>query len=211
MKVIAIIGTRRKKGNVTKLCEQIFLGAEKINHQTELINLYDYQINYCIGCWACAKNGRCSQKDDFESIYKKMMDSDVIVLASPVYWGNISAIMKNFFDRHTSKMIFPLGVHGISKQTFKTKIKFALKALSNFGPKKIDERKKKFILVSASTQPFRFLSNEVPSTLKTMKIFVKKFRGKILSTLVYTDTLIKFCNKEDRILKKAFRIGLKIH
>ena len=110
MKILAIIGTNRKKGNITKLCEKILEGANENGHQSELINLYDYKINYCRGCWACTSNGECSQKDDFNQVYNKVVDADVIIISSPVYWGNITAIMKNFFDRHTAKMTIHLTV-----------------------------------------------------------------------------------------------------
>ena len=100
-KITAIIGTHRKKGLVSSLAEKILDGAKQNGHLTELINLYDYNIGYCIGCWNCAKTGKCFQNDDFELIYNKMKESDIIIIGSPVYWGNISGIMKNFIDRHT--------------------------------------------------------------------------------------------------------------
>ena len=210
MKVLAIVGTNRRKGNIVKICEQILAGAESNGHQIELLNLYDFQINYCIGCWACAKNGTCSQKDDFESIYAKFSEADVIVLGSPVYWGNVTGVMKNFFDRHTAKMTFPLDAKNISKKPFRDKIKFALSSLKNFGPKNPNERKKEFILVSASTYPFRFIMYEVPPTIRAMKIYVSKLRGKVISILVYTDTLIQFFNKKEKILRKSYRLGKRL-
>ena len=210
MKILAIIGTNRRKGNIVKMCEQILAGAESNGHQTELLNLYDFQINYCIGCWACAKNGTCSQKDDFERIFAKLSEADVIVLGSPVYWGNVTGVMKNFFDRHTAKMTFPPDVKVISTKPFLAKIRFALDSLRNFGPKNLEDRRKRFILVSAATYPFRYIMREVPPTIRALKIYVSKLRGRVISTLVYTDTLIQFFNKKERILRRAYKLGKKL-
>jgi multimeric flavodoxin WrbA len=59
MKVLAIVGSKRNEGLVSRMCGRIFEGAAANGHQTELINLYDYQIGYCTGCWVCAKLGKC--------------------------------------------------------------------------------------------------------------------------------------------------------
>ena len=212
MKIIAIVGTNRRKGNVTQLCEKILEGANENGHQSELINLYDYKINYCIGCWACSNNGKCSQNDDFEEVYNKVVDSDVVVIGSPVYWGSVTGIMKNFFDRHSSKMAIPPEVRTIYKESFFKKVKFALSSLKNFGPKDEKAKKKKFILVSAATSPFRYflMRNEIPPTIKAMKIYVNKMKGKVIKELVYTDTLIQYRDKKTKMMDRSFKIGKRI-
>ena len=78
-------------------------GARK-NNDVEVVSVADYQVNPCIGCNTCftKENHECFQKDDMELIYKKMMDADVIVAASPVYFYGISAQLKAIVDRlHT--------------------------------------------------------------------------------------------------------------
>lgn len=212
MKILAIVGTNRKKGNVTKLCEKILEGANENGHQGELINLYDYKINYCTGCWACSNNGNCSQNDDFDQVYNKVVEADVIVIGSPVYWGSVTGIMKNFFDRHSGKMNIPQEVRTIYKESLFKKVKFAIASMKTFGPKDEKARKKKFILISAATSPFRFLlmRDEIPPAINAMKVYVSKMKGKTINKLVYTDTLIQFRNQKAKMMNRAFKIGKRI-
>ena len=207
MKILAIIGTNRRHGSITRMCKQILLGAREKGHQTELINLYDYTINHCIGCWKCSKTGKCHFNDDFTEVYFKEQEADIIILGCPVYWGDVPGIVKDFIDRHTALMTVPEGIQKIGQQKLLDKVKFALNGLKNFGPKKPQDHDKKFLFVIAATCPFRRLLNEIPPTISTLKIFTKKMAGKLKKKLIYTDTLIRFRNKEERIMKKAYTIG----
>jgi multimeric flavodoxin WrbA len=71
--------------------------------QTEAIDLKDYRFNECVSCHWCfmeAKDDKlCTLNDDFNKIYPKLMEADGILVASPVYWGTMTAKMKNFIDR----------------------------------------------------------------------------------------------------------------
>ncbi|MCT4688890.1 flavodoxin family protein [Vallitalea sp.] len=69
-------------------------------------------IIICIGCWKCVEKEKCILKDDFEIIFNKLKDADVIIIGSPVYWGDVSSKMKTFFDRHTGyAMVKPKNAH----------------------------------------------------------------------------------------------------
>ena len=81
------------------LCDQFMLGAQEAGNQAEKIFLKDKNINYCLGCGACQKSGSCVQKDDMKEIMDKMVDADVIVMATPVYFYSMSAQMKTLIDR----------------------------------------------------------------------------------------------------------------
>lgn len=102
MKVITISGSPRKNGFTAKAID---LFEEKIisqGHEAERINIIDYDIKGCMGCYACAaKNDRpgCIIPDDALSIFGRMIAADAIVYASPLYWFDFSAHMKAFFDR----------------------------------------------------------------------------------------------------------------
>jgi len=213
MKVLAIVGTPRRNGLVSSLCQRILDGAEENGHQVEMVNLYDYDIGYCRGCWGGAKLGRCILKDDHEKVLEKLREAEVVILGSPIYWSDVSGIMKNFFDRQTAYMnIFP-GGENYYKLPTKEKFKTMLKASKNFGPKEHEFRNKKFILVTACTSPFpvSHLSKEVPQTLYVMKMYAKKMKGKVIAKLVYTDTLFKFLSKkEQKIMEKAYKTGKQI-
>lgn len=98
-KVLIISSSPRRNGNSDTLCEQFALGAKADGKYVEKIFLADYSINYCKACGYCRSKGDCIQKDDAPAIVKKMIEADVIVLSSPVYFYCISAQLKTLIDR----------------------------------------------------------------------------------------------------------------
>ena len=52
-----------------------------------------------MGCDACGMNGNCIQKDKGNEILEKILKSDAIVFASPVYYYNVSSQLKMMIDR----------------------------------------------------------------------------------------------------------------
>lgn len=100
-KVLIISSSPRKGSNSDALCEEFKRGALASNNTVEKVLLRDKQIKYCIGCGACIINGytNCSQQDDMSELLDKMIASDVIVMASPVYFYTVCAQMKAFLDR----------------------------------------------------------------------------------------------------------------
>lgn len=102
MKILAIIGSPRKKGNTYKVVSQIeemmlALGDVEFSY----LFLKDAHLEPCLGCWQCLSWGeeRCPLKDDRENIEKQILASDGVIFASPVYAMNVTALMKNFLDR----------------------------------------------------------------------------------------------------------------
>ncbi len=72
-KVLILSGSPRKGGNSDLLCDQFHRGAETAGHQVEKISLRDKQIDYCVACDACQKNGgTCVKKDDMAGILAQM-------------------------------------------------------------------------------------------------------------------------------------------
>ncbi len=71
------------------------------NEEDKLIVLADKSINYCIGCNACINNLEtyCMIEDDMQEIYKAILDSDKIIIATPIYMNHITGILKNVIDR----------------------------------------------------------------------------------------------------------------
>lgn len=98
-KVLILSSSPRRGGNSDMLCDQFMLGAQEAGNQTEKIFLKDKNINYCMGCGACQKSGSCVQKDDMNEILDKLVEADVIVMATPVYFYSMSAQMKTLIDR----------------------------------------------------------------------------------------------------------------
>jgi multimeric flavodoxin WrbA len=99
-KIFLISGSPRKGGNYDTLCEQFMPGAEKAGHRAEKIFLRDKNIESCSGC-GVFHGGRkpCQKEDDMADILQKVIDSDTIVMATPVYFYTMGAQMKTFIDR----------------------------------------------------------------------------------------------------------------
>lgn len=118
MKILAIIGSPRKKGNTYKLVKDIekkLLGlANDINF--EYLFLSDVNLEMCKGCFNCISKGEnlCPINDDRELIEKRILGSDGVILSSPGYMWNVSALMKNFMDRIAYSMHRPKFLNQIS-------------------------------------------------------------------------------------------------
>lgn len=104
-KILILSASPRKGGNSDKLCDEFLKGALDAGHSGEKIFLRDKKINYCTGCGFCNTNNytACSQKDDMAEILEKMLEADVIVMATPVYFYTMDGQMKTFIDRCCSR------------------------------------------------------------------------------------------------------------
>jgi len=100
-KIIALLGSPRKKGNSTLLANQIILGAESKGATVESIYLNGLNIKPCQGCYACQEEDSkgCVIEDDMQGIHSKIIEANALIIASPVYWFNMSAQTKIFMDR----------------------------------------------------------------------------------------------------------------
>ena len=100
MVVLAIVGSPRVKGNTSYLVDQALEAIAEAGIETEKIMLSQYEINPCLGHDACASYETCIQKDDAGWILDKFRTADGVILATPVYYYNVSAQMKAFIDRN---------------------------------------------------------------------------------------------------------------
>ena len=102
--ILIISSSMSSTRNSKKLCEQFAKGAKEASNNVELLELKNKKINYCLGCNTCQKNdGHCVYKDDVPEILKKMINADIIILASPVYFYSISGQIKTLIDRSYAK------------------------------------------------------------------------------------------------------------
>ena len=102
-KVLILSGSPRKNGNSDMLCNEFMRGAAEAGHQVEKIRVQEKKIGYCMGCYACVEKGECAIKDDMAEILQKMIDCDVMVMASPVYFYSIDAQLKAVIDRSVAR------------------------------------------------------------------------------------------------------------
>lgn len=96
MKQTILISGSPRKGNTDFVLSEI---AKKINGKKELLLLRDLKIGFCNGCRSCDIKPKCVLDDDMKKLFNKLLKADLIVIGSPLYYGNVSAMMKNFIDR----------------------------------------------------------------------------------------------------------------
>ena len=105
-KVLILSGSPRKGGNSDILCEEFLRGAREAGHQVEKVRPTEKKIAPCLGCYYCASHGgECVRRDDMADLLQQMIDADVIVLASPVYFYSINAQLKAVIDRTVARWL----------------------------------------------------------------------------------------------------------
>lgn len=81
------------------LADKFVEGAMAAGHQVEKISLAGKNIQFCRGCLACQKLGKCVIKDDVNDIMSKVLEADTVVWATPIYYYEMSGQMKTLIDR----------------------------------------------------------------------------------------------------------------
>lgn len=147
MKILALIGSHRNNGNTSRMVDmfakQMQAEAERTGEpfEFESLNLGHADIRACRGCRVCFDKGEalCPLKDDIPAIKQKMQDADAWMIATPVYVGDVSGILKNWEDRLAyichrpefgGKSIFLLATTGGSPATIAF---YSLRALMSWG------------------------------------------------------------------------------
>lgn len=103
MKVVAISGSPRIGGNSDILCDEFLKGAKEKGNEIAKINLASSNIHPCIACYGCKGDGKCVIEDDMTKILEILIEADVILLATPVYFYSMDAQMKIMIDRSLAR------------------------------------------------------------------------------------------------------------
>lgn len=104
-KVLILSGSPRKGGNSDTLCDEFARGAAEAGHEVEKIRVAEKKIGFCRGCYACKETGVCAIRDDMAEVLQKMIDCEVLVLASPVYFYSVDAQLKALLDRTVARWL----------------------------------------------------------------------------------------------------------
>ncbi len=108
MKILALVGSRRKNGNTAGLARAVLEAAAANGAETEIVFLGDYDIGACTGCEGCSNCWDCVIVDGFREVVAKIDAADGVVFASPTYWYSVTSDMKRFIDRSYSLIRFPV-------------------------------------------------------------------------------------------------------
>jgi len=102
MRVLGISGSPRKKGLTDLLLDESLDGARAAGARTDKIILNDLSLRPCQECWQCIDARSCAQPDEMKTVYQKIYDADALIIASPIYFGTITAQLKIMIDRCNS-------------------------------------------------------------------------------------------------------------
>jgi multimeric flavodoxin WrbA len=99
MKFLGIFGSPRRQGNSDLLMQAFLQGGREAGASVEEIILRELKISPCLEIYHCFKDGTCPIKDDMRELYDKLLEADVVALASPVFFYSVSAQAKAMIDR----------------------------------------------------------------------------------------------------------------
>lgn len=99
-KILILNGSPRKNGSTASLVKAFTEGANNAGNEVRDFYLSNMKVNGCLACEACSRNGgHCVQKDEMDKVFEAVEWADVIVFASPMYWGSVSGQLKIVVDR----------------------------------------------------------------------------------------------------------------
>ena len=99
MKVLGIMGSPRIRGNTDLLLDELLKGARNHGAQGEKIIVDKLKISPCREYYGCLRDGDCVIRDDMDDIYPKLLDSDAVIVASPIFFYGLTAQLKALIDR----------------------------------------------------------------------------------------------------------------
>jgi len=161
--IFIINGSPRKNQNTAKMCESFARGAKSKGIEAEIIHLYDYKFSGCRSCFACKLKGgksfgKCGFPDDITPVLEKVSHGDGLVLASPVYFGNITGEMRCFMER----LIFPFfeykeGYPSLAPKKFPTAVIYTMNVTEEISNQMYPQMMKsvEWALGAAFTRPVR--------------------------------------------------------
>jgi multimeric flavodoxin WrbA len=98
-KLLAICASPREGANTENLLTSVTNRFEGAGFAVDVIKPHCAKIGHCLGCMACEKTGKCVQRDDMDGFYPKLLDADVVLFATPVYFYGMPGSAKKFVDR----------------------------------------------------------------------------------------------------------------
>jgi len=188
IRVLGLFGSPRRGGNTEILLEEALKGAEKGGAKVERLYLSDFTLTPCKECHGCDRTGNCVILDDMQNVYPRLLEADIVILASPIFFYGVTAWAKALIDR---------------SQAFWAR-KYLLKdpSLGKEGKK----RKGFFISVGATKGPRVF-----EGAVLTVKYFFDVLNAEYVGELVFRGVEAKGdILKHPEALQQAFEAGKRL-
>jgi multimeric flavodoxin WrbA len=99
MKVLGIMGSPRRHSNTEILLDKALDGARAAGAEVEKVLISKLKISPCLEIYACLKDGNCAIRDDMDALYKKLLEADHVIFASPIFFYGITSQAKAVIDR----------------------------------------------------------------------------------------------------------------
>lgn len=99
MDILILKGSPNRNGSSSLLADQFAKGAEEAGHTVKAVYVAYADIHPCTGCNSCGYAGPCTQKDGMQAIKEAVLNTDMLVLATPLYYFGMSAQLKICIDR----------------------------------------------------------------------------------------------------------------
>ena len=100
MKVVVLHGSARVGGDTDTLAEQFLLGLDQTGpHEITHFRPIEMHIEHCRACMSCADGSGCIIDDAMQDVYPAFCDADLVVMATPMFWGYMTSQLKTLFDR----------------------------------------------------------------------------------------------------------------
>ncbi|MCE5287168.1 MAG: flavodoxin family protein [Pelosinus sp.] len=187
MNILVINGSPKSDGKISTVLKEVLAHAAPSSH-IETIQLRELDnFHYCTGCMTCQHTGCCIIRDDIVQVETAIKKSDLIILATPTHWGNMSALMLGMFER----------LFG-----------FLLEERPKGIPKARNAAGKKVIFVTACSTPwpFNWLLNQSRSCFGRLQEICKYSGLKICTTFVLPGTA-GMAEIPEKYLQKAQKLG----
>lgn len=126
MKIYAVNGSPRKKCNTATVLMKALEGAAAAGAQTECVHLYDLHYKGCLSCFECKRlggksYGRCAVRDELSPVLEKLAEADGIIFGSPVYFKDISGMMRSFLERFLFQyFVYDMNYSSLAPKKMKT-------------------------------------------------------------------------------------------
>ncbi len=185
LKVLIIHASPRRKGVTSTLLAEIEAVINP-SHQVDVVRIHDLNMKPCVGCLKCRPDKVCIlPRDDSHMLSEKIKKSDLLIIGSPVYWGNMPGTLKIFFDRNV-----PLFEYCEAKA-------------SRYIPKPQLRGKRAILIVSGgSAIPYNLLSSQSRGTIRSLKTILHSGGVKVVAVLNVPDSY-NFEKKRRKYIQKA--------
>ncbi|MHC4174503.1 MAG: flavodoxin family protein [Planctomycetota bacterium] len=192
MKVLILNASPRTKGVTSTLLAEIRDNIRS-THSVETVPVSRMSMKPCQGCLKCRPDKECVMpKDDAHELAHKIRESDLLIIGSPVYWGNIPGPLKIFFDRNV-----PLFEY------------VEAKPMNRVPTPRLRGKRAILIISSASPFPYNLLISQSRGAIRALKTILNSGGIRIERTLNVPDSY-NFSTKGQKYLRKARRIGISI-